>query len=114
MNFTCPFCDKRCFKPYYDAEQWDCLECKTTFWDSRDGLKMSLIARIKDKKYKLDIDFRSSISRLYQVTELFLVIEHPQTIWEDEDLLLIKFPYAIERVNPTNVADKIRTILTFL
>lgn len=108
MNFTCPFCDKRCFKPYLHAECWDCLECKSRFWETSKGLKISLITRIKGEKYRLDID--NNLNK----TELFHVIEHPQTIWEDEDKLLIKLTYVLEKVNPSNVNNKVKIMLTFL
>lgn len=108
MNFTCPFCDKRCFKPFYDAECWDCLHCKTRFWETRNGLKISLVTRIKGEKYRLDIDNNTN------KTELFYIIEHPQTIWEDEETLLLKLPFILEGINPSNIADKVKIILTFL
>ena len=108
MNFNCLFCDKRCTKPWFEADRWDCVSCNVLYWDHSQGTIICFNVKIKDKAYRLYINQASNHSYLNAFYDA------SGTIWDDEEKQIIKFDFILGQINPDNVQSKVQHMLTFL
>jgi hypothetical protein len=58
---------------------------------------------IDNKSYKLTLDYNKSESRIVLIPYLA----------EDTLILIMDLPYIINKINPNNIVNKLKTIMTF-
>lgn len=109
MNFYCMFCDQRCTKYTPDSDMWNCKPCQANFFTSQPSQDLR----------KIILTHRKPNQDVYQVV---LNIDHNETVVQSIKLDGVMFDSVqhvaifkpmLNNINPTNVAAKLQTILTF-
>lgn len=108
MTYSCRFCTEQCgsFEPENFNPKWVyCGKCGTLYLvdDINVCDEMMMECIINDKRYQLQIDFVLKSSRIVILPENF----------KDTIKQVIDLPFIVTNVNPDNLANKIKTSITF-